>query len=52
MVRSFIAVGTPYNGEVESRTDAAADLARRRARSPVTVTNAPTSSESRSMRSR
>jgi hypothetical protein len=50
--RSLIAVGTPYSGEDASPIAAVARAACRRARSPVTVTKAPTESESRATRAR
>ena len=50
--RSLIAVGTPYSGDEVSPTAASASTARRRARSAVTVTKAPTESDSRSTRER
>ena len=52
VLRSLTAVGTPYNGKVVSPTPSAASSACLRASSSVTVTNAPTESESRPIRSR
>ena len=50
MLRSFTAVGTPASGPSPSAGRNARACSR--ARSPVTVTKAPTSSDSRSIRAR